>query len=171
MNTTGGSGGYGEMNTTGGSGGYGEMNTTGGSGGYGEMNTTGGSGGYGNKNTTGGSGGYGEMNTTGGSGGFRGQHVKMWRVFENCRLASYKVQSAHRRIDIAKPEVTGGNRSPRTKGKRIITNVEAVASKDSQVATPSGPDTVDVFEIVPDTDAQISNTTPGTNAQTYGDTA
>uniref|UniRef100_M1DBX5 Uncharacterized protein n=1 Tax=Solanum tuberosum TaxID=4113 RepID=M1DBX5_SOLTU len=127
---------------------------------------------------------------------------------------------------MAKPKVAGENRTPRTKGKRIVTNVEAATSKgkatkpltsggkedkekgkeargvhvsscrklistiprnpnvhswsrgfytvvqvcwaDSQVATRSRPGTVDALEIVLDTDAQISSTTLGTDAQTDG---
>uniref|UniRef100_M1DGG6 Integrase core domain containing protein n=1 Tax=Solanum tuberosum TaxID=4113 RepID=M1DGG6_SOLTU len=120
-------------------------------------------------------------------------------------------------------------RPPRTKGKMIVSNVEAIASKgksnkpstsggkedkekgkeargiyasfcrkpiltiprnpnvlswargfyaavhafwaDSQVAIPSGLGTVDAFEIVPGTDAQISSTTLGTEAPADGATA
>uniref|UniRef100_M1D994 Uncharacterized protein n=1 Tax=Solanum tuberosum TaxID=4113 RepID=M1D994_SOLTU len=135
---------------------------------------------------------------------------------EPVKLGEPKSNLATRRLDIAKPKVASGNRPPRTKGKKIVTNVEAVASKGKlpnlphlvgrrikegarkpgesmhllvgipfqlfHVATPSGLDTDIAFEIVSDTDAQISNTTsatdaqvqtaaPGTKAQKDGETA
>uniref|UniRef100_M1D956 Uncharacterized protein n=1 Tax=Solanum tuberosum TaxID=4113 RepID=M1D956_SOLTU len=40
-------------------------------------------------------------------------------------------------VDMAKPKVAGGNRPPRTKGTRIITNVEVAASKGKATKRPT----------------------------------